>query len=156
MNIVFYSYVIGITYKYGVQTSISESYYKLPRNLQWLFTIATWSYAIPAIIIGVPYSGLAFLAGAGIMFVGASPAFHDDGPSGTNQEHLVHMIGAIIGITAAQVFICFILGQWWNTLSFVGLSGLTFLIPSMNKNVTWWVEIYAFISMTIAYSLLLF
>lgn len=149
MNVMFFSYVLGITLRYGVQTSISESYYRLPRNLQWLFTIATWGYAFPAIIIGVPYSGLAFLAGSGICFVGASPAFKSLG-----LENIVHMVGAGIGVTASQLFISLVLGQWWITLCFVLLSGLCYLIPKMKTNILWWVEILAFLSMVVSYGIL--
>ena len=155
MIVIFFSYVSWITIKYGIQTSISESYYKLPRKFQWLFTIVTWGYAIPAIMIGVPYSGLAFLAGAGICFVGASPAFRSDDPNEHTMEGIVHTIGAIIGVVASQILISFVFGQWWNTVAFIALSGLTFLIPKMKKNITWWVEIYAFLSIVISYAIMM-
>ena len=155
MLVIFTSYVSFISAKYGIQTSISESYYVLPRNLQWLFTMVTWGYAFPAIIIGVPFSGLAFLAGAGICFVGASPAFRGKDGNNHTMERTVHMVGAIIGVTAAQVLISFVLGYWWITLGFIIFSALTFLIPKMKVNITWWIEIYAFIGIALAYLLIL-
>lgn len=151
MIFMFTAYVGFIWLKYGVQTSISDSYYSMPRNLQWLFTIATWGYAFPAVMIGVPYSGLAFLAGAAICFVGASPAF-----KGGGLENTVHMVGAIVGITASQIFITFILGQWWLSVGFLLLSIITFFLPKFKLNRIWWIEIYAFVCMVISYSLLIF
>lgn len=154
MNILFYSYVFLIIFKYGIQPSISESYYRLPRKFQWLFTFITWGYAIPAMIIGLQISdsGLAFLAGSGIALVGAAPAFHKkDGDHGN--EHLMHLIGAVAGIVGSQLLISIVMGQWWNTLGFITLSGISYLIPKMKKNILFWVEIFAFISITIGYYL---
>ena len=150
MNMVFFGYIMFIIFKYGIQPSVSESYYKLPRNLQWLFTIATWGYAIPAMIIGLDFTdnGLVFLAGAGIGFVGASPAFHKLG-----MERTVHTVGAFIGISAMQLFII-ISGYWWITLSFAILSGLAFISKYFYNNFIWWVEILAFLSISLTYSLM--
>ena len=114
----FFGYVGFIVTKYGVQSSVSGSYYRLPRNWQWVFTIITWGYALPAMIIGLDITGngLVFLAGAGIAFVGASPAFHKLGI-----ERTVHTIGAIVGIVSMQLFLC-IVGFWWITLLFAVVS----------------------------------
>lgn len=143
----FFGYVGFIAIRYGVQSSVSESYYRLPRNLQWLFTIATWGYALPALVIGLDLTGngLVFLAGAGIGFVGASPAF-----KGIEMEHTVHMVGAIVGITAMQIFLC-VVGFWWITLGFAVVSGLLFIWEKTSKHFIWWVEIAAFVSIALYY-----
>lgn len=148
MNVMFFGYILFITFKYGVQSSVSESYYRLPRNLQWLFTLVTWGYAIPAMIIGLDFTGngLVFLAGAGIEFVGASPAFHKMGV-----ERLVHTIGAFVGILAMNLFLV-VVGYWYITAIFVVLSILFYLIDS--EKIIWWVEILAFLSISIAYYLM--
>ena len=145
----FFGYCGFIYFLYGVQSSVSESYYRLPRNLQWLFTIATWGYALPAMIIGLQLTdnGLVFLAGAGIAFVGASPAFHSLG-----LEKTVHIVGAIIGITAMQVFLC-VVGFWCITLSFAVVSGLLFVWKRTFQHYIWWVEIAAFISIALFYAI---
>ena len=49
---VFVSYVGFIWGKYGVQTSISESYYTLPEKQNFLFVLFTFLFAFPAMILG--------------------------------------------------------------------------------------------------------
>ena len=88
-----------------------------------------------------------FLAGAGIAFVGASPAFHSLG-----LEKTVHIVGAIIGITAMQVFLC-VVGFWCITLSFAVVSGLLFVWKRTFQHYIWWVEIAAFISIALFYAI---
>ena len=152
MNICFFGYIYLITTLYGVQPSVSESYYRLPRNMQWLFTIATWGYALPAMIIGLELTGngLVFLSGAGIAFVGASPLFHEKGISRT-----VHMIGAITGIGAMLVFMA-VIGQWYTAILFMLLSLLVVAVKWLRDDITWWVEIAAYISISLMYYFMLF
>jgi hypothetical protein len=148
MFLSFVGYISFIWIKYGIQASVSESYYRLPRKLQWLFTIATWGYALPAMVIGLDFtgSGLVFLSGAGIAFVGASPLFKETGLSAT-----VHMVGAIIGITASQVFIWAVLWLWWIVIAFAAFSALAFIWKRLYSHFVWWVEIGAFASIFISY-----
>ena len=148
----FFGYVGYIAVRYGIQPSVSESYYRLPRNFQWVFTIATWGYAIPAMIIGLDFTGngIVFLAGVGIAFVGASPAFHKLG-----MERTVHTVGAVVGITAMQLFLC-IVGFWWITLTFGIISGLLFIWKKTYSHFIWWVEIAAFISISLYYLIKLY
>lgn len=151
MNICFFGYIAFITLVYGVQSSVSESYYRLPRNMQWLFTVATWGYAIPAMIIGLDLTGngLVFLSGAGICFVGASPAFHKLG-----MERTVHMVGAIVGIGAMLAFMAAI-GYWYMSVSFVILSLVVVAVKYLRENITWWVEIAAYLVLTVLYHIML-
>lgn len=152
MNLVFFLYVGGITLKYGIQSSISQSYYILPRNMQWLFTIITWGYAFPAIIIAVEYSGLAFLAGAGISFVGASPAFRS-----LKMVNTVHMIGATTGVIASQLMILLSpFNMWYINVVFLLLCGLCYFIVKLKQNFTWWAEIIAFLTISVSYAIQLF
>lgn len=146
MLICFFGYTGFIAIKYGVQTSVSESYYRLQRNLQWLFTIATWGYALPAMFIGLEITGngLVFLAGSGIAFVGAAPSFHKLG-----MERTVHTVGAIVGITAMLAFL-FVVGAWYYPILFGVLSLIAFFFDK--KNLVWWVETAAFISITLYYA----
>jgi hypothetical protein len=81
MLAVFFSYVGFIWKKYRVLVSISQSYYRLPKNLQILFTLFCWGFAFPAMIIGS--NGLMFFSGGAICFVGAAAAF---------QEELTHIV----------------------------------------------------------------
>lgn len=147
MNVAFFGYTGFIAFRYGIQPSVSESYYRLPRNLQWLFTLATWAYAIMAMMIGLELTGngLVFLAGAGICFVGAAPAFHKLG-----MERTVHTVGALVGVAAMHLFII-IEGYWYITLSFAVLSGLAFMVKWFYGKFIWWVEVFAFLSIVATY-----
>lgn len=142
----FYGYTGTIAAIYGVQTSVSESYYRLPRKLQWIFTLATWGYALPAMFIGLEITGngLVFLAGSGIAFVGAAPAFHKLG-----MERTVHTVGAIVGITSMLAFLL-VVGAWYYPVLFAVLSLIAFFFDK--KNLVWWVETAAFISITLYYA----
>lgn len=149
MNVVFFSYISYVALKYGIQKSISDSYYRLSDSMLWLFTVATWGYAIPAIIIGVGFSPLAFLAGAAICFVGAAPMFKN-----SKMESQVHTISAVIGIIAIQAFISLVLNPY-ITFMFIGLSMLALWIPYLKQNKLWWIEIFAFLSLAYTYYTLL-
>ena len=157
MQILFYGYILFIILKYGVQTSISESYYKLPTNLQWIFTLVTWGYAACAIIIGLDTTGSewVFVSGVGILFVGASPAFHTKDNKRT-LENEVHIIGAGVGIIGLFLFLTMVLNLWYITIAFVILSSLTYIWKPTRVNSLWWIELYAFLSLDISYITILF
>lgn len=152
MITVFVSYLAYIVYKYGVQTSISDSYYRLPKKINYLFTLFCWGYAIPAMMIGTSVSPLMFLAGAGICFVGAAPNFR-----GIKQENRTHMISAMVAVLASQIAILFSYGYWQINMAFLfACLILTYIPTSWQKYNTWWQEIFAFISISAAYAIQLF
>ena len=138
MLIVFISYVSFIWIKYGIQESISDSYYVLPNNLKLLFTLFCWGFAIPAIIVGVNLSDnyLMFLAGAGIGFVGAATAFKE------KMTRTVHMIGAYSGVAFSQLSIAIDFKMYYVNILFIVLSLI--IIAYKIKNHIWWLEILAF------------
>jgi len=76
MITIFVSYVAAIWIIFGVQKSISASYYKLPKKWKFLMTLFCWGIGFPAMIIG--QSIWMILAGAGICFVGAAAAFGEN------------------------------------------------------------------------------
>jgi len=141
---VFGVYFMFIYWRYGIQSSISTSYYAIWKrnkddhpNRRWLFTAALWGFAFPIAVVGVEQHPLFFLAAALIMFTGAAPAFKS-----SKLQNTVHMVGAIGGILTAIVAFS-LLGQWW----LVGLIGIPIIIVSAIRveNTTWWVETIAFI-----------
>ena len=156
MQLAFFGYVGYIAIRYGVQSSVSESYYRLPKSLRWVFTLVTWGYAFCAIYIGLELTGngLVFLSGVGIGFVGAAPLFHKEaeGSGRSTLEGIVHMVGAIVGITAMQIFLC-VVGFWWITLLFAVVSGLLFIWKRTYSHYVWWVEIAAFMSIALFYAI---
>ena len=137
---VFIIYVSFIWIKYGIQPSISESYYVLPDKWKFLFTLFCWGFAVPAIILGNTL--LMFLAGSAIAFVGAAAAFKD------KMTREVHLIGAYSGVLLSQVAIFVDFKMWYLNVAFVLFGLYKFLIHKDNK--VWYVEIAAFLSICIA------
>ena len=161
MNVAFWGYVIPMCAIYGIPVSISDTYYKLRRNLQVLFTLSMWGFAIPAIILGVETmhasSFLAFLAGAGIAFVGASPAFK----SGTDAIHgvstmegIVHRTGALVGLIGSQLMILAMDGLPIVAASFILIC--VACLPKFRKKAIFIIELIAFLAVDIFYIIQIF
>ena len=142
---VFVGYVSWIWAKYGVLKSISHSYYALPENLRFLFTLWCWGYAIPAMIVAS--TPLMFFAGAGICFVGAAAAYRE------KMTETVHIIGAACAILFSQLSIIIDFNMWYVTVAFAAIA-LPLALTRFSKkgicpNRTWWVEILAFITIAL-------
>lgn len=146
----FVLYVGSIWIRFGVLPSISESYYRLPKKQEILFTVFCWLFAGPAIVIGLELTGgpWMFFAGAGIMFVGAAAAFKEDLP------HKVHSIGAIIGIVWSQLSIAFDFQMYYINIVSVVLAAIIYFI--IKKNRIWWIELVAFSSICFVLGMQLF
>ena len=152
MLIVFFSYVGYIWAKYGVLQSISQSYYRLPKKMQPLFTLFCWTFAIPAIIVSS--TSLMFLAGAAICFVGAAAAYHD---SMTSE---VHAIGARVGVIASQLAVFLNYGMWPLNIAFIVISAALYFYykkkPNYEQKEVWWIEIVAFLIICLVLGIQLF
>jgi hypothetical protein len=129
------TYIIVIYKKYGKMKTISDSYYKLKEKNKWLFTIIWWAFSIPLIIVGE--TPLIFLAGTGICFVGAAPAFKEE------LEEKVHIVGAITGIISGVASLWFDFGLWYLSIGLFLLSLILFLNKKL-YNPTWWIEFFSF------------
>lgn len=77
--LVFTAYLIFIIIKYGIQPSISQSYYKLKRK--WLFSVVMSSTGLPIITLSLLQDNFwfaeisLFAAGLSLILVGIAPAF---------------------------------------------------------------------------------
>jgi len=140
MQTIFLGYISFIVSRYGVLSSISDSWYMLPKNQKPLFTLVLWGFALPAIIIGE--CGLMFLAGSGIAFVGAAAAFKD------RMTKTVHFSGAAVGILSGELAIIINFQMWWIAALF-GLGSILMILTKI-KNKIWWIEILAFASISLA------
>lgn len=147
MIIVFLSYVLFIWIKYGIQKSISASYYVLPENLRILFSLFCWGFAFPAIILGIEITPLMFFAGAGICFVGAAPQILE------KDVYKVHMVAAISGIIFSQLAIFFGYHMLWLNILSIILAALSLL---SKKYYFWFIELVAFGSILYAISTTIF
>jgi len=136
---VFISYVAYIIFKYGIQKSISESYYVLPKKLNFLFVLFTWLFAIPAMFLG--NSLLMFFAGGGIVWVGANAAMHK------NPTRTIHLIAAIGGMILGGLAMIFQYHMWYMTAGVAGLLPILYLVDK--KHFMFWAELAVFIAITI-------
>jgi len=146
MVTVFLAYVSFIWVKYGVQKSISESYYCLPKKENWLFVAFCWLFAFPAMILGNSYWML--FAGGGIVFVGAAAAMH------TFPTRAWHLSGAIGGMILGCLAMIFQFNMWWLVPAIAAAIGLAALVDK--KHLMWWAEVAIFVAISIALGLSLF
>lgn len=138
---VFVGYLSFILIKYGVLSSISDSWYVLPKKQQPLFTLFCWGFAMPALIIGVELTDnfLMFLAGSGICFVGAAAAFKE------TLTKSVHYGGAYVGVVCSQISIAFDFHMYYVNIISIALALLVLVFrKKLNNNNIWWQEIIAF------------
>lgn len=136
---VFVSYVSFIWGKYGVQTSISESYYTLPEKQNYLFVLFTFLFAFPAMILG--NSWLMYFAGGGIVFVGGNAAMHE------NPTRAIHLIAAIGGMILGCIAMIFQYHMWYMVAGIITLMPIAYLLDK--KNIMWWSELIIFTAISI-------
>ena len=140
MVTVFLAYVTFIWSKYGIQISISESYYKLSEKQNWLFVAFTWLFAFPAMILGD--STLMLLAGGGIVFVGAAAAMH------TFPTRAVHMTGAIGGMILGSIAMVTQFHMWYLVPAILVSMLIAYFLDK--KHLMWWAELAVFTAISIA------
>jgi len=143
---VFLAYVIFIWSKFGIQKSISESYYVLPKKWNWLFVAFCWLFAFPAMILGSSY--LMLFAGGGIVFVGAAAAMH------TFPTRAVHLAGAISGMILGCLAMIFQYHMWYMAAGVLALALLALLLDK--KHAMWWMEIAIFTAISAVIGISLF
>lgn len=142
MVIAFFGYLIYVVKNFGVTSSISESYYRLPHKFKIFFSLFCLGIGIPAMLLG--QSALMMIAGAGIAFVGGSGAYKED------MANTVHTAAAIIGIFFSQLSIFFDMNLWVLNIVSILFMLLILLFRNITKNHIWWIEVVAFLSVLIA------
>jgi hypothetical protein len=138
--IILLGYLIYVVAKFGIPKSISETFYLLGKQ-GWMFQVTLFSVAFLVVPTLIDRSSentqfLAFLACAGLAFVGAAPLFKME------LEGKVHYVSAAIccvGLVLWQVFnACWIIPL---------LCFLAVLIPMVkDKKYMWWLEIATIVS----------
>lgn len=151
---VFATYFAWIWLDYGIQSSISNTFYKIwereryhKPNRRWWFLAALWGFSFPLAVIGVEIHPLFFFAAAFIMFVAAAPMFKYKKSvpfpyRASKMQMYVHMVGAIGGIILAMVAF-FILKEYW--IFGITAGAMAFVSLYRVENTTWWVETIAFV-----------
>jgi hypothetical protein len=142
--LIFVIYVGYITYRFGILPSISDSHYKLNVSRKgYLFTIFCWALAITMVFQSDESTPLYFFSGAGLAFVGAASEFKWTGAN----THIVHYLGAVLGIGCAAMGLYFESGLWQPSVIIVIFSA--FCALNKTKNGIFWVEIVAFLAIII-------
>ena len=138
---IFIAYISFIISKYGVQPSISESFYKLQETrLGFLFTLFCWGLASLMIFQSNETTPLFFFSAVGLGFVGTATLFKWSGA----MTDKVHGAGAGIGIACGLAGLYFEYHMWEPFVGFILATGALLLLKV--KNHIWWIEIMAFIA----------
>jgi len=136
--LIFITYLSIVVYKYGIQKSISDSYYRLPKKWSIVFLFFIWGFALPlGILLKSDYTIL-LTAIALICIVGITPNFKD-----YKAVKWMHMLGAFSGIIIAILSIIF---EFKLYCIAGGLAILILLIYKFVKNPIWWIEIASFLT----------
>ena len=136
---------------FGVPKSLSMTYYLFKdrvETLKWLFpsmmTLLT-IFLMPCwleISEGSPFQFTAFLSAAGVLFVGAAPAFKS-----SSLENMVHQVSAYICAAAAIAWICLVTPYWWIILIVLAVIALlAYITKTIKSSYIYWLEMVAFIS----------
>lgn len=141
--LVFITYMGYIVNKYGVQESISASYYCLPPNRQFLFTAFCWFYSTPILLSFT--TPLLFLSISCVAMVGAAAAFRGD-----ELINKVHMTCAFGSVLFLQLSIIFDFKMWLISLVSLLISGSLMLFKSKIKNAVWWAETINYVAIMTA------
>lgn len=144
---IFTLYIGIIIDKYGLPSSVSETFYLLPVGSKWLFTAMCW--AVCAVI--VPWMDrspedlqfLGFLSIIGLLVVGTAAPFKKD------FVHSVHYWAAGICAGASQLWIFLATNLWWVSLACFIIAG-GFWFWDKFRRTTFWAEMWAFVSLFVS------
>lgn len=136
---------------FGVPKSLGMTYYLFKDRvdtLKWLFpsmmTLLT-IFLMPCwleISEGSPFQFTAFLSAAGVLFVGAVPAFKS-----SSLDNMVHQVSAYICAAAAIAWICLVTPYWWIILIVLAVIALlAYVTKTIKSSYIYWLEMVAFIS----------
>jgi hypothetical protein len=125
------SYVIRVWVVYGIQPTISQSYYKFKYPDRCIFQIMIYVLSICIIVNG--YNLWFLISGLLLSLVGFFPTIK-------NKVHKVfHFIGALGGIALTFVSFIYVYHYYIPAIIVVVSSAVLFLIKI--KNIVWWIEI---------------
>ena len=133
--LVCFTYITYVWIKYGIQKSISKSYYVIKYKI--LFVLFSWLTA--AFLNAYFNHWLIAIASAGLVLVGAASGFEEN-----KTTKIVHWTGAIMAILFSELYILFVLNQYYLFYSFLGI--LIFISIFVKKNQFWWIEIFAILN----------
>lgn len=131
---IFFIYTFFVWRKYGIQRSISESWYAVDKQYKWMFTMFCFGLGITQCFHGTVWF---FLSGSFLCFVGVAFDFK----SRWRMTPWVHNVGAVGSIVLGLIGLA-VTGIWWP---FIPVSAAAVTLSKI-KNGTWWIEVVAFLS----------
>lgn len=147
--ILFFGYVLWFCLKYGIPDSLSESWYKLPKNLKWLFPVILGFVSVFLLVIvlstnGTFYSALFIsIAVIGLIFVAIFSHFKDP------FQKILHFFGAYLATLSILIWE-FVMFKWDAIILIISIGGMVYFIytltktPKIPKNTTFWLEMWIF------------
>jgi hypothetical protein len=131
--------------KFGIPTSLSESYYNLGGKdgkgfFFYLMLAITVFLMLAPMVEAAKFWG--FLCGAALLFVGAAPAFKKDGSG--SLDPIIHIVSTIICAASAMAVLIKI-NLWWMAIITLAIAvGLAFWTKTVKKCYVFWLEMAAF------------
>jgi hypothetical protein len=139
-SIVALSYVTTVWIKYGIQKSISTTFYELPYDRKLTFRLFMFSLSIGIIIGGnLP---LFYVSGILLSLVGIFTRIK------VKWKKIIHLIGAIGGIVFAYIGLIYYYNLWIESIIVLNVCILFIFID--RKNIIWWSELVSMLNILVA------
>lgn len=134
--LLFVSFLGWVWHRYGVQDSISDSWYALEKK-HALFTLFLWGIGFSMCVVGgLTENGFYFFSGAFLCFTGAAAEFKQD------MTKTVHYVGAVGSIVLA--FAGLLINGSWIPLALFVVGAVVMYRSKKVTHKTWWIECLAF------------
>lgn len=137
---IFFIYTFFVWRKYGIQRSISESWYVVDKKYKWMFSMFCFCLGALQCFHVIHGSVWFFLSGSSLVFVGVATDFK----STWRINPCIHNIGAVGSIVLGLIGLA-VMGIWWPFIP-VAVGAVT--LPRY-ENGTWWIEVVAFFSILV-------
>lgn len=145
-GLLFMAMLCVVINKYGVPDMVSTIYYLLGKR-GWVFQAVMIAFGAMMMIClldsGLGVQCLAFLACAGLMFVGAAPRFLEE------SDRRVHKTAAIVS-AAASVGWCLTV-DWLFVLTFIAWYGMYWICKDKNSKPWFMAEVTAIFMVLLTY-----
>lgn len=144
IGVVFTSYLLLIALFFGIQRSISASYYSLKKiNKGFIFTLFLFFLMICLLYITAltnhSNSWCFFLAASGAAFVGLAASFYD------SVTKIAHFFGASLLIVFSLLGIGLVFSNWTPTYLTILILFIFYLLRNKQFEVIYWFEVLVFI-----------
>ena len=134
---IFVFYMRYVIVNYGIQQSISDTYYRLPDALKFIFPLVLWGFTLPIMLVSK--TTLILLSIGFINLVGATAMYRRD-----RLTNIIHMIGTIGGMALGLLSMLFDFQSYNALLIFIIVS---MILSVVSKNYMWWIEIIFFVTL---------